>query len=53
MYIPVYVRLPVSATSSFPWPEHRYAMSGNPGFTPVDLYEKRVEKVKKKAEINV
>ena len=37
-YVPVYVRLPVSATSSLPWPEHLYAMSGNPAFTPIDTY---------------
>ena len=39
-YAPVYVRLPVSATSSLPWPEHLYAMSGNPAFTPIDTYER-------------
>ena len=41
MYIPVYVRLPVSATSSLPCPAHLYDISGNPALPPEDLNSRK------------
>ena len=48
MNIPVYVRLPVRATSSLPCPAHLYDMSGNPALPPKGFKSRKRALVKQK-----